>query len=82
MDRREGEAVSTGCSREPTFRQLKKQHAEMVERLNRLDTFARMAGGILENMLVSYSLTPEKDELSRMVDEYHRLFPADHSLEF
>ena len=52
-------------------------------RVDALDRFARHAGGVLENMWVSYSLTPEKDELGALVKEYHRLFPAvDGGLEF
>lgn len=82
MDRRKGEAMSAGCSRKPTVRKLEAAIERQNVRIAQLDSFARMAGGILENMFVSYSLIPEKDELSRMVDEYHRLFPADHSLEF
>lgn len=56
---------------------------EATARIDALDRFARHAGGVLENMFVSYSLTPEKDELGTLVKEYRRLFPAvDGGLEF
>lgn len=56
---------------------------EATARVDALDRFARHAGGVLENMWVSYSLTPEKDELGALVKEYHRLFQAvDGGLEF
>ncbi len=74
--------MNTRCSREPTVRKLKADLAHATDRINALDAFARRAGGILEDMFVSYSLTPEKDELARLVEEYHRIFPSDQSLEF
>lgn len=49
---------------------------EATARIDALDRFARHAGGVLENMFVSYSLTPEKDELKTLVEQYHGLFPA------
>ena len=55
---------------------------EATARVDALDRFARHAGGVLENMWVSYSLTPEKNELKKLVDQYHGLYPADCSLEF
>ena len=84
------------CSRSLTARALEKQairlrseterqHGELLHasrRIDALDAFARHAGGVLENMFVSYSLTPEKDELKKLVDQYHALFPSDQSLEF
>lgn len=78
------------CSRKLTARALEKQvlesririerlHNECLaasQRIDQLDAFARHAGGVLENMFVSYSLTPEKDELKRLVEQYRGLFPS------
>lgn len=61
---------------------LEHELREASARIDALDRFARHAGGVLENMFVSYSLTPEKDELGTLVKEYHRLFPAVESPSF
>ena len=62
---------------------LESELKEASSRIDALDAFARHAGGILENMYVSYSLTPEKDELKKLVDRYHELFPSTNGgLEF
>lgn len=74
--------MSAGCSREPTVRKLKRDLYEARVRIDALDSFARRAGGILENIFVCYSLVPEKEELKPLVEEYARLFPSDQSLEF
>lgn len=75
--------MSAGCSREPTVRKLKRDLGLMTERLNALDSFARRAGGILENIFIGYSLTPEKEELAPLVEEYKKLFPpVSDELEF
>lgn len=55
---------------------LKSELKDASARIDALDAFARHAGGVLENMFVSYSLTPEKDELEKLVDQYHKLFPS------
>lgn len=67
--------MSAGCSREPTVRKLKRDLYEARERIDALDAFARVAGLIIVNIAVSYSLIPEKSELLPLAEEYFKLFP-------
>ena len=74
--------MSAGCDRRPTARKLEQLNREQREKINDLDArvdelerFAHDAGRVLENMFVSYSLTPEKEELKVLVDQYRNLFP-------
>ncbi len=73
--------MSAGCSREPTVRKLKRDLYEARVRIDALDSFARRAGGILEQVRDS----PEdvwRPTLLGLVEEYEKLFPSDQSLEF
>lgn len=64
------------CSRRPTVRQLEERLREASRRIDDLDRFSRWTGGIIENMTICLSLTPEKEELAKVTEEYHRLYPS------
>lgn len=81
--------MSTGCSRKPTVRKLERDLYLMTERLNALDSFARRAGGFLDDLTGTATLdrsnvTDYVTTAAGLVEEWKRLFPPtdDSEMEF